>query len=85
MPAMVEYIEAAATPDKRAHLQQQWSEAVASRTIHCECGQIRALEMAYRCLYCGAWFCVPCGEIHFGMTLLEWKQKKRAERRCSKV
>ncbi|ACB76657.1 hypothetical protein [Opitutus terrae] len=80
MPAMVQYIDMASDPVQKDHLRRQWSDAVERRTITCECGQIRALELAYRCLYCGAWFCVPCAESHFGMTLQQWKQKKRAER-----
>ena len=25
-----------------------------------------SIVMAYRCLYCGIWFCRKCGKIHFG-------------------
>lgn len=81
MPAMVEYIEMAASEEKKSLLREQWTEAVDQGKIHCACGQVRALVMAYRCLYCGAWFCVPCAEVHFGMTMRQWKEKKRTERR----
>lgn len=82
MPALVDYLELADSEEKKALLRSQWAEAVApARRVTCACGQPRSLELAYRCLYCGAWFCVPCAEAHFGQTMLEWKQKKRAERR----
>ncbi len=80
MPALIEYLEMADTDEKKGLLKSQWKEAVESHTVHCACGQIRAVELAYRCLYCGIWFCVPCAEFHFEMTLLEWKKKKRVER-----
>lgn len=81
MPAQIEYIAMADEPAKKQLLEKQWAEAVETRAIHCGCGQVRALEMAFRCLYCGLWFCVPCAEAHFGKTVLEWKNEKRAERR----
>lgn len=63
--------------NKQVRLIKQYNDARNLRTIACSCGQLRALEMAYRCLYCGEWFCFPCAEIHFGETVLEWKGKKR--------
>lgn len=76
MPALVEYLEMAETEEKRALLRSQWSEAVEKRTVHCGCGRPRSLELAYRCLYCGIWFCVPCAEEHFSMTVRQWKVQK---------
>lgn len=81
MSAMCEYIDRAETPEKKAHLQQQWKDATGKRVITCWCGQKRALEMAYRCLYCGAWFCVPCAETHFGQTIQRWVIHKRIAKR----
>lgn len=80
MPSQADYLFMASGAEKKAHLERQWRSAVDERRIACECGQVRALELAYRCLYCGAWFCVPCAELHFGMTVQAWKEKKRAER-----
>lgn len=83
MTSLIEYLGRATLPEKKALLQQQWDEANEHGTIHCACGQKRALVMAYRCLYCGMWMCVPCAEVHFEMTLKEWVEKKRAEKRQS--
>lgn len=30
--------------------------------------KIRTIALAFRCLYCGVFFCATCAEIHFGMT-----------------
>ncbi|WP_043586708.1 hypothetical protein [Geminisphaera colitermitum] len=81
MPAQIEYITMADDPAKKQTLETQWAEAVSAHTVHCPCGRPRALELAYRCLYCGVWFCASCAEAHFGKTMLEWKNEKRAERR----
>lgn len=85
MPAMNQYIEAAASPEVRVHLRQQWDDAVHLRRIRCACGQLRALELAFRCLYCGAWFCVPCAELHFGETILGRRQRIRSAMRAERV
>jgi hypothetical protein len=34
------------------------------------------LQSAYKCLYCGLFFCQPCAEIHFGATTKEWVARK---------
>lgn len=81
MSSMREYIERAETEEKKRHLQDQWTEVNANQTIHCWCGQKRSVLMAYRCLYCGAWFCVPCAEHHFGQSLQDWISKKRVRKR----
>jgi hypothetical protein len=70
-----------ADSEKAAVLRDQWSEAVECGSIHCTCGLQRALPLAYRCLYCGQYFCGPCAEKHFGQTLQEWIEAKRIEKR----
>ena len=60
---------------KAATLRQQWADAVERRMIVCICGRPRALELAFRCLYCGIYFCVNCAERHFGQTRQEWRIK----------
>lgn len=36
--------------------------------VNCpDCGTRIALVMAYRCAYCGVWFCHTCAQVHFGM------------------
>jgi hypothetical protein len=31
------------------------------------CGHRVSVVRAYRCLYCGVWFCRTCAQLHFGM------------------
>jgi len=38
---------------------------------HQRCGKVVSIEYAFRCLYCGFWFCQSCAEQHFGMTRAE--------------
>ena len=57
-----------ANADTAALLRKQWADAVELRVIECPCGWKRALELAFRCLYCGVYFCTPCAERHFGET-----------------
>lgn len=83
MPALVDYLLMAESEDKKVILKKQWTDAVELRAILCGCGQSRALEVAYRCLYCGQWFCVPCAEAHFGMTVRAWRENKRVARRTA--
>jgi hypothetical protein len=56
-----------------AFLRRQWSDAVEKRTIKCTCGKKRALELAFRCLYCGVWFCADCAGEHFGDSREWWR------------
>jgi len=83
MSSMSEYVWRAESQEQKDLLQRQWRSAVEQREITCPCGQARALELAYRCLYCGIWFCTPCAEGHFGKTLQEWIAQKRAEHRAA--
>lgn len=77
MSALSEYLHNTTDPNKQEFLREQYHEASNHGSIHCCCGQIRALTMAYRCLYCGLWFCRSCSEVHFGMTIQEWRDKKK--------
>lgn len=79
---MGEYLCRATGPEKKKLLQDQWNEACEKGTIHCACGQIRSVLLAYRCLYCGMWLCVNCAEVHFGLTIQQWIEKKRVQRRA---
>jgi hypothetical protein len=84
MPALVEYLEMAnGDPRKVQTLTLQWSQAVNHRRIDCaDCTRPRGIEIAYRCLYCGVWFCAPCAEIHFGATVKDY-HRIAARMRCS--
>lgn len=73
---MGEYIERARTPEKKARLKAQWYQAVHDHVITCCCGQKRALELAFRCLYCGEWYCFNCAQLHFGVTVAEWEKER---------
>lgn len=75
-----EYV-ARADKEKGRVLRDQWHEAVSLGSIHCTCGLQRALPLAYRCLYCGEYFCGQCAEKHFGQTVQEWILAKRSEKR----
>lgn len=54
-------------------LKKQWESAVDKHEIKCLCGKRRALELAFRCLYCGAWFCADCAGEHFGDSREWWR------------
>lgn len=59
-------------------LKDQWREVVEKHTVHCLCGQIRAVEHTFRCLYCGFWYCTSCAEKHFGETIREHIAKRQS-------
>lgn len=59
--------------ETEAFLRKQWAEAVEKQTIHCPCGRPRALELAFRCLYCGVWMCAKCAGEHFGDSREWWR------------
>lgn len=61
----------------KSHLERQYLDAANNGTITCNCGITKAINMAYRCLYCGEWFCFNCAEIHFGQTFEEHVEEKR--------
>ena len=80
MTSLDDYCRRQKTDAERVVLCKQWEDAVVLRTIDCAgCQRLRAVECAYRCLYCGGWFCVSCAEIHFGQTVLDWVIEKRVE------
>lgn len=76
------YLDRTDDPEKKEVLRQQYKQASEECVIVCcGCGWRRHLTMAFRCLYCGLYFCVNCAEKHFGMTIQEWIEKKRVEKR----
>jgi len=81
MNSTQEYIDRADTDEKKGIIGQQWQDAISKGTIVCPCGINRALAVAYRCLYCGVYFCCGCAEKHFGQTIQEWVIAKRIEKR----
>jgi hypothetical protein len=66
------YLERTDNAEKRECLKRQYHNASNENYIVCPgCELKRALTMAFRCLYCGIWFCMTCAEKHFGMTIQE--------------
>lgn len=65
--------------DKRVRLRVQLEAVKAGKSPVCDCGETIPLWRAYKCLYCGEWFCLACGERHFGMTRAEWNASKEGQ------
>lgn len=63
--------------DKASFIAKQTREAKDERPfIRCGCMKKVWLIHAYRCLYCGEWYCKECAEQHFGKTVAEYKVEK---------
>lgn len=74
------YLRRTPDEDSRGRLREQYRLAATEGAIRCaDCGQVRAITLAYRCLYCGAWFCMACAEVHFGKTVAEYDATKQAQ------
>ena len=77
MPDLQFYLLSAES-GQRSILLSQYKDAVTDGVVVCPtCGIRRALHMAFKCLYCGLWFCFGCAEKHFNQTVLEWRKEKR--------
>lgn len=46
--------------------QAGWGMAADKTTVKCGCHKQVKLIYAYRCLYCGIWYCRDCAQEHFG-------------------
>lgn len=57
-------------------IAMQFQEAKTGK-VTCRCGITIPLRFAFRCLYCGEYFCTSCAEEHFGMTREEYKARRR--------
>ena len=44
---------------------------------HKKCGKKVRIQAAYKCLYCGFWFCATCAEVHFGKTREQHNKEMR--------
>ncbi|ALC15637.1 hypothetical protein DSOUD_0850 [Desulfuromonas soudanensis] len=42
------------------------------------CGRVMSIFYAYKCLYCGFYFCARCAEKHFGKTRAEHNEEMKA-------
>lgn len=74
MADLYEYIEATDCAEEKVLLKKQWDDAWKESAIRCaKCDLPRHLMLAFRCLYCGLWFCGNCAEQHFGKTFAEYR------------
>lgn len=46
--------------------------------VTCGCGLTMPLRFAFKCLYCGEFYCQVCAEHHFGKTRAQWIADKAA-------
>lgn len=53
---------------KRAQYRRQFTELHEQPDVFvtCDCGHRLPVKHAYRCYFCGIWFCAKCAEDHFG-------------------
>jgi len=65
------------TAKKAAFVAAQWKQAKGPQPdVVCGCGLKLPLRFAYRCLYCGEWYCQSCAEQHFGKTREQYNAEK---------
>ena len=65
------------TAQKAAFVAAQWKQAKGPQPdVTCGCGLKLPLRFAYRCLYCGQWYCQTCAEQHFGKTREQYNSEK---------
>ena len=70
MPALVDYIERARKlernyADKQLRLERQFKQAMNEHKVTCLCERTVTVHTAFRCYYCGEYFCAACAEVHF--------------------
>lgn len=59
--------------EKAEFVMNQLREIKNSRPkVTCNCGTLIYWFNAFRCLYCGEFYCQSCAEEHFGKTRKEW-------------
>ena len=51
---------------KRVLTRRQIESVRLGEYVPCPCGRKIDLSAAYKCLFCGVWFCRTCAERHFG-------------------
>lgn len=44
--------------------------------IRCVCLKLTPMKYAYRCLYCGIFYCRTCAEQHFGKTVAQYRVER---------
>lgn len=43
--------------------------------VRCRCSQMCSMKTAYKCLYCGEYYCRKCAEDHFGKTVEQYRKE----------
>ena len=76
---MLEYDYTEEETEGMKFLGRQWREIISTdpQEVTCGCGHKIPLRYAYKCLYCGIYFCWRCAEVHFGKTKAEYRQQRR--------
>lgn len=62
---------------KLAFVGKQTKQAMVLQnpTCKCHCHKLLHMKNAYKCLYCGQWYCKKCAEEHFGKTVAEYRNE----------
>ena len=47
--------------------------------VRCCCFKKLKPHQAYKCLFCGEWFCKECAELHFGKTVEQYRKEHPIE------
>ena len=67
----------ASVPDRRVIMREQLlavKRLVKDETLACaECGRQTPIFYAYRCRWCGFYFCPTCASHHFGPDVSVWR------------
>ena len=53
------------TDEERTFIAGQFKQAK-NNSVTCECGTTLPVRFAFRCYYCGGYFCATCAAEHFG-------------------
>ena len=56
--------------------EAMYQEGKTVQEVTCGCGLTMPLRFAYKCLYCGEFYCQSCAEQHFGKTREQYSSDK---------
>lgn len=56
-------------------IRDQDTHPASSLKVRCVCLKLVSIRYAYRCLYCGIFYCRECAEQHFGKTVAEYRSE----------
>lgn len=74
-------ISASDWAEKVNFVKKQTAQAMDAVRPFVRCGCHKKLQMhhAYRCLYCGEWYCKSCAEVHFGKSVEQYRREHPVE------